>query len=287
LLVEIEDLVDAEAVVKYIQERQNTDGGYTFCRGAESNAQDTYYAIEILRLLNVQPRNTDRTVNFLKSLQHSDGRFDSVKVAYFVIASLSHLGDSPVKPIDKYAESIRSLIEDPQIQDVYIEATSEIESIYFAVNLLKRHGSSLSTDQIQKRLLSMQNADGSFGSERFSRIASTYYALKTLKVIGYNIKRLPNVHHWIRQCEVPSGGFKANPKESSTYIVMEDIYYGVKTLEALNEKCRYPRETLKLIAKFQNPNGGFRRSIFLGISDFESTYQAVSSIRSLLIQQSK
>jgi hypothetical protein len=50
----------------------------------------------------------------------------------------------------------------------------------------------------------------------------------------------------------------------------------------LNEEVYYPKETLMFIAKFQNPNGGFRRSIFLGISEFESTYQALSSIEALM-----
>jgi len=63
---------------------------------------------------------------------------------------------------------------------------------------------------------------------------------------------------------------------------LEDTYFGVKALEVLDESLRYPKETLKYVVKFQNPNGGFRRSIFLGISDFESTYQALSSIETIL-----
>ena len=31
---------------------------------------------------------------------------------------------------------------------------------------------------------------------------------------------------------------------------------GVMALKVLNESCRYPKETLELIAGFQNPNGG-------------------------------
>jgi hypothetical protein len=108
--------------------------------------------------------------------------------------------------------------------------------------------------------------------------------LKTLKILDYDVRIPRNVSYWIRRCEVPSGGFIAEPGLSSTYMVMEDIYYGVKALEVLNEKCRYPKETLEVIVKFQNPNGGFRRSIFLGISDFESTYQAVSTIKTIIAQ---
>lgn len=70
------------------------------------------------------------------------------------------------------------------------------------------------------------------------------------------------------------------PEAAPTYL--EDTYFGIKSLEILNEKVKHPLETLKFVAKFQNPNGGFRRSVFLGISDFESTYQAFSSIEVLL-----
>ena len=39
-------------IVDYVVSRQNMDGGYTFCLGAESNAQDTYYGLATLQLLN-------------------------------------------------------------------------------------------------------------------------------------------------------------------------------------------------------------------------------------------
>jgi len=217
----------------------------------------------------------------LQSLQHSDGGFDSVKVAYYVVESLSHLGAKPLRTLDKFVESLRPLIENLGKSDVYVEAISEIEALYFAVEMLKSNGSLQDAIELQKQIFKMQNTDGSFGSKKFSRIASTFYALKTLKLLDYDLKKLRDTLKWIRRCELPSGGFTAEPELSSKYMVIEDVYFGVKTLEVLNERCLYPKETLKLIAKFQNPNGGFRRSIFLGISDFESTYQAVSIFKTL------
>ena len=257
------------------------DGGYTFCQGAESNAQDTFYAIETLNILRVPPRNVDRTIKFMRDLQHSDGSFDSVQVAYYVTAVLSRLRAELAKPINSFLESLRALIEKFENQDVYIEAASEFETLYYAVELIKRHGSLQSIVQLQKQISKLQNNDGSFGNKRFSRIASTFYALKILKLLGYDIRKLHGVLRWIRRCEVPNGGFTAEPEASSEYMVMEDLYYGVKALEILNERCRYPKENLKLIAKLQNSNGGFRRSVFLGISNFESTYQAVSVLKTL------
>ena len=105
-LIEIDGVVDGKAIARYIQQRQNMDGGYTFCQGAESNAQDTFYAIETLDILRVRPRNVDRTIKFMRNLQHSDGGFDSVQVAYYVTAVLSRLGAEPAKPIRSFLESL-------------------------------------------------------------------------------------------------------------------------------------------------------------------------------------
>lgn len=280
-------MINTKSIATYIFERQNEDGGYTFARGAESNAQDTYYAIKILRMLDTKPTNMDKTIRFLQGLQHQDGSFDSIKGAYYVITTLSFLGAKPIKPLEETALSLEILIEGLENPQIYIEALSEIEDIYLAVKLLDSINFPLNSERVTKQILKIQNDDGSFGSRRFSRLASTYYALAILKLIGYDVKALPNTLKWIRQCEIQSGGFTDGSEISSPYIVMEDIYFGVKSLEALDETCRFPKATLELIAKFQNPNGGFRRSIFLGISDFESTYQALSSIKTILVSLQK
>ncbi|MCS7120390.1 MAG: hypothetical protein RMJ07_01810 [Nitrososphaerota archaeon] len=122
-----------------------------------------------------------------------------------------------------------------------------------------------------------KNDDGSFGSEKRSMIASTRYAIETLRRIGYNQVSMTDTLKWIREREVASGGFVMLP--GLTPIYLEDTYFGARALTALGEKLMYPKETAGLVAKFQNPNGGFRRSIFIGISDFESTYQAISLLK--------
>ncbi|RLI02785.1 hypothetical protein DRO38_03535, partial [Candidatus Bathyarchaeota archaeon] len=76
---------------------------------------------------------------------------------------------------------------------------------------------------LQKQISKLQNDDESFGNKRFSRIVSTFYALKILKLLGYDIRKLHDVLRWIRLCEVPNGVFTAEPETSSEYIVMEDF----------------------------------------------------------------
>jgi hypothetical protein len=118
-------------------------------------------------------------------------------------------------------------------------------------------------------------------------MASVYYALASLKLLGYNVNSLEDTLGWIRACENPAGGFARNPKDFDPYLVLEDTYYGLKALRILGETCLYPSLNLELIGKFQNGNGGFRRSIFLGISTFEDTYYALSSLKTLVAQSTE
>jgi hypothetical protein len=179
LLKDWRNLIRVNDVVNYIYARQNEDGGYTFARGTESSAQDTYYAVETLRMLGAELKNVDKTVLFLRCLQHRDGNFDSVKIAYYVTEALSLLGSKPAKPMDRLAQSLEVLIGGLKNPDAHIELVSEIENVYLAVKLLNTLNFSIDSDRVVKQILRLQNADGSFGSRRHSRIASTCYALRT------------------------------------------------------------------------------------------------------------
>jgi hypothetical protein len=276
----IADIINTNSVVDYIFKRQNEDGGYTFCRGTASNAQDTYYALKILEILNVKSCNTERTVLFLQGLQHEDGGFDSVKAAFYVIQSLSQLGSSPTRPTNPLIHSFEVILRGLEHPSTYVEIVSEIENLHLAVELLRNLNFPIDAEKVTKQISNLRNSDRSFGSRRHSRIASTYHALEILRVLNHDNESLKETLRWIRRCEVPSGGLVSSPDVATSYL--EDTYFGVKTLEILNERLRYPQETLKYIVKFQNPNGGFRRSVFLGISDLESTYQAISCIKAII-----
>ena len=273
-------MVNTNSVVDYVFERQNEDGGYTFCRGTASNAQDTYYALGILEMLGVKPKNTERTTGFLQGFQHEDGGFDSVKVAFYVIKSLSQLGSRPIKPAYPLMHFFGIILRGLERPSTYVEVVSEYENLHLAVDLVHSLNFPVDEKKTAKQILSLSNSDGSFGISRHSRIASTYHALKILKILNRNDKKPKETLRWIRRCELPSGGFVSSPDASTGYL--EETYYGVKALEVIDETPSYPKETLKYIARFQNPNGGFRRSQFLGISDLESTYYALSSVNVIL-----
>jgi hypothetical protein len=274
--------IRASPIVGYVTQRQNDDGGYTFAQWSESSAQDTYFALEILKMLGVQPLRSKSTINFLKGLQHSDGSFDSVKVAYYVTRSLEELGTTPERGVEEYVLLAQNSASRLGSFEVNIEAASDVETLYLSLETLKLLGKPIESEAMPQRILNLRNHDGSFGKSGYSRLASVYYALASLKLLGYNLNSLESTLKWIRACEHPSGGFARFPKDFDAYLILEDAYYGLKALELLGETCQHISQNLQLIGKFQNGNGGFRRSIFLGISTFEDTFYALSSLETLL-----
>ena len=274
--------IRASSVVDYVTKRQNDDGGYTFAQWSESSAQDTYYALEILKMLGVQPSRSQSTIDFLKGLQHSDGGFDSVKVAYYVTRSLKELGTTPERGVEEYVLLAQNSASKLGSFEVNIEAASDVETLYLSLETLKLLGKPIESEAMPQRILNLRNHDGSFGKSGYSRLASVYYALASLKLLGHNLNSLESTLKWIRACENPTGGIVRSPKHFDAYLILEDTYYGLKALELLSETCRHNSQNLRLIGKFQNGNGGFRRSIFLGISTFEDTFYALSSLETLL-----
>lgn len=276
------NLIDTKAVLNYIFERQNEDGGYTFCQQTASSAQDTFYALEILRHLDTEPRNLNKTIAFLQGLQHSDGGFDSVRVAYYVLKTLNSI-DSGSNISTRWLEQTSNVIINGfSASNIYIETISEMENVHLAVELLNTLELIEDPNFIMGQISKLQNNDGSFGSNKRLKIASTYHALAILRSLNYSdIETVRGTLEWTRQCEVPSGGFVGEPGFLNS-VYLEETYFGTKLLQILDEKPLYPQETLKIIKNFQNSNGGFRRSRFLGLSEFESTYQALSTLKTIL-----
>jgi len=271
-------------VIRYIEMRQNEDGGYSFARGAESSAADTYYGIQVLKILGAEPKNVAKTIDFMKNLQHEDGSFDSVYVAYYVANTLSELGAKPQRPLKPFIISLQSPHGGFGAVEADLESPSELEVTYLSLELLRLVEHDLSFEKTKDLILARHNDDGSFGKYGYSRLGATYHALASLRLLGFDLNTLSRTEKWLRSCEIPSGGFRTSPSEwFDPYFIMDDIYFGVKCLAVLGRTCRFPSQTLDLIAKFQNDNGGFRRSIFLGISTFESTYHAISACLTILV----
>jgi len=233
-------------------------------------------------MLGAEPVHAAKTINFMQGLQREDGSFDSVNVAYYVVKTLDELGARPRRPFKGFVLSLQTTRGGFGVLEADLESPSELEATYLSLELLRTVEHSLSFAKTKEIILTRQNLDGSFGRSGYSRLGATYHALGSLSLLGFDVRTLRGTEEWVRSCEIPSGGFKADPESFDPYFIIDDIYFGVKCLDVLGKDYRFPSQTLDLIAEFQNENGGFRRSIFLGISTFESTYHAISACSTIL-----
>jgi len=260
----------AERVINYVVNRQNADGGYAFVQGTDSNAQDTYYGLAILHLLNAPFPNMQRTVKWLRDFVP-----DSHYAHYYVAKALKLCGEKPHENLKEFLLSQASKNEFGTV-DVYVEIASEFQFLSMITELANMVNIKIDYHKTVEWILNYQNSDGGFGAHGYSNLNSTYYALAVLSNINYNVKSLRKTLSYVRACEKPYGGFTIIPDSVNPY--MEHIYYGTAALTILGETVRYPEETAEFILKCQNLNGGFARSD-LGIATFEDTYYAISVLQ--------
>ena len=265
------DLKRVKSIVDYVVNRQNLDGGYTFCQGTESNAQDTYYGLAILDLLNVPFPNVERTIKWLHDFVP-----DSHYSHYYVAKALKICGEKPHRSLKDFLLR-RSKAEFGTV-DVYVEVASEFQFISMITELAGMVGVEIDHEKSTSWLLSYQNRDGGFGAHRHSNLNSTYHAVSSLFNLGYSVKSLKETIEYIRSCEKPSGGFTVVPRSYTPY--MGHTYYGMSTLELLGEHAKYPEKTAEWVLRCQNPNGGFARAD-MGISTFENTFYALNTLRAI------
>jgi len=262
----------ARSVADYVVSRQNEDGGYTFCRYTDSNAQDTYYGLAILDLLGVPFPNVKQTIKWLHEFVP-----DSLYSHYHVNKALKLCGQGLNKRLKAFLHSTH-LDKGNLNMDVYVEVASEFETVFMTTELINMAGIAIDRQKVAKWLLTYQNRDGGFGVNGNSNLNATYHAVASLFNLGYPVKLLNKTLEYVRACEKPSGGFTVAPNIFIPY--MEHTYYGVTALGLMGENIKYPKKTASFVFNCRNANGGFSRSE-VGISTFEDTFYAVSILRTI------
>lgn len=259
-------------VINYVISRQNVDGGYTFVEENDSNAQDTYYGLAILKLLGSPFPNVDNTVEWLREFG-----LGSIYSYYYVGKALSLCDEDLGNRFRKYVVSTIAAKRHLGSVDVYFEVASEFRATHMVLDLANLLGVDPGND-VAEWLLRYKNGDGGFGAHKHSNVNSTYYATASLDLLGFDMESLQGTTAFLRSCEKPYGGFAVVPRSFAPF--MEHTYYGVMALDALGEDCKFRPQTVDFVLRCQNENGGFARAD-LGISTFENTFQAVSIVQKL------
>lgn len=261
-------------VLAYVTVRQNSDGGYNFCQGIESGAQDTYYALAIFDILDFPKPSIEATVRWLRVFP-ADNIYGYFYVAKGLILGGGQVDDALVSRVLALRRPHGGFGE----IDVDIEAYSEFESTYMATEILRELKVAFDQEPTIRWLLGHLNPDGGFGARGYSNLVSTFHAVASLDNLSYPVRQLDSTLRYVRLCEKRDGGFTAVPEVTLPYL--QDIYSGISILALMGETCTYPKATRDIVLGLQNSNGGFRRSIELGISTFEDTYYALSVLHRL------
>ena len=263
----------AQLVLQYVEVRQNPDGGYFFAQGADSGAQDTCYALAIFSLLRTEPPNLEATIDWLQKFPA-----DNVYAYFYIAKGLTVYNRQVDEKIIQRVLELKKPHGGYSEIDVNIEAYSEFEATYRATEVLRELRVPVDPEPTVHWLLNSMNADGGFGRGGCSNLISTFHALSSLYNLEYQIQELKKTLRFVRSCEKNRGGFTVVPEVSLPFL--QEVYAGATILRIMDAPLTYPEATRELVLGLQNSNGGFRRSIELGLSTFEDTYYALSTYES-------
>ncbi|AEK72095.1 hypothetical protein GQS_00960 [Thermococcus sp. 4557] len=275
-LYDIGRFINADSLIRYIEERRHKDGGYCFVSVLnDTNVNDTYYAIKIYNLLGIEFPEPEKTIEFLSNAIQPQ---TAVVAIAMVLEGLAILGAEDVakehldivftkyNPLEgKFAVGLGGSEE--------FGTATPLEATYWVVKAFDAIGIKFNPDEreaIREFIMKFRNGNG-YGVKQ-PTTTMTYQAIFSLRKLGYRPPRSPH----FRNCELCGdwGGFTEVPYSLPPYL--EPTFYATRGLELQGESPSCPRRHVWFIRQLQNPNGGFRRSLELGISNFQNTYRALA-----------
>ncbi|AEH24892.1 prenyltransferase/squalene oxidase repeat-containing protein [Pyrococcus yayanosii] len=280
-LEEFKRFINVDSLLKYVSERRHEDGGYCFVSQlADTNINDTYYAIKIYDLLGLEVPERERTIEFLYSSAQMQTAVVGVAMAIegLIVLDAKDLAREKLdllfqkyNPLeDKFAVGLGGSEE--------FGTATPLEATYWAIRAMKAIGHKMNAEMREKiRAFVMRFRIGDAFGVTHPTTTMTYQAIFTLHSLGYKIKsghfkRVEVCGEW--------GGFTEVPHSLPPYL--EPTFYALRGLQLQREKATCIRRHIAFIRALQNPNGGFRRSLELGISNFQNTYRALASLDVLL-----
>ena len=261
-------------VVSYVLERKCQAGGFCFYKLEEPNGSDTFYALSILALMGVEFRD-DKTLLYLRTMQHRDGSYNSIYMAYFSIKGLEMLREQPAyDPVPYVTKNLRHYRFDvehlPNEISYLFKRTSYLVDLYCTLEM----SDSRIERGIADFILYFENEDKGFGHNR-SSLSETSRVLSILSRLGYPVEGMETTA-FIKNCEIPFYGFTEVPRTSLSYI--EYVYAGIVASHIMTYRPHYVNDCANFILHCQNRNGGFSRLMHGGIATLENTYYAIHGL---------
>lgn len=260
-----------QEVASYVERCRLEDGGYFFARVLPSSGMDTYYAVKSLSLLGLKPSRPEEAANYFLS-QISDSSLTGINGLFCAAEVLYELG-MVTEEFKAYTEHhLQSLRNDiggfGAYENIDVEVPSELRDTYRAVRTSEIIGADLDRKGLKRFVSHFLNADGGYGSQGHSTLASTYFASAIFKIFRLKIPGLTATKEYLRKRE-----------RNWQVQFIEDLYWLNEGLANLGEKPVYTDRVSRFVMECQRSNGGFSRATIMGIPTLEYTFYGLSILK--------
>lgn len=275
--------IDRDSLVDFVNARRQKDGGFAFCNPLPSSAPETFYAVHILTGMDSEIPEKAGLLMYLKEKLTAKNIY-SIRHA---LGSLGMLEENAALPEGLSAfllEKLESAVTGRERAGGFspglgntatysFEMPNILEKIFYVCESLKMMEREIPGEA--RSFVERFRRGGGYGV-KYPSLKDTYYCASILGSQGLKNRR--GLERFIRGHELKSGGFCKRQGSYPPYL--EDTFYALSALKTIGSIYRsWP--VREYIRKLQNPDGGFRRSIYGGISSLEDSYYAVASLRCL------
>ncbi len=264
--MELRDLIDVDAAVRYVRSCQTEDGGYFFARVPPSSGADTWYALASLRYLDHAPSRSRATLHWLMSIRPTANPHD----VYLRLRILREL-NQPATPLMETAHALAALQRTDggfgSTGPTYLEVDSELQTTYEAVFVLNSLGVAFDEERAATFVVRRYDAERDFGARLPSR-APTFYAYRTLALLGWPLPLEADQAAQHTTHDLPS--------------FLDHLYWEVMCTRIAGRRTPSLSRVIDFVRGCQRPTGGFARSVLMGIPTLQWTFQALRVLRACI-----
>lgn len=276
-------LQQIQSAVKYVESRQNADGGFCFYRYedwgmSESNVPDTFYALSVLSFAGRQVPNREKVVGFLQSHGPFDGIFPSITIGWNFLNAMEQLGEPLAVSPTAWLKDMLMGLEDTLLQGRQMEWSGLLRDTVRLLKLAQNHGVScpIKTQKLLREVVSgLRWPSGGYGWPG-ANLLDTCEVVRLYQLMTW---KLPHAAlEYARSCEDENLGFTLTPGASNAVISVLEA--GIDIVRIFNERSRYEGALLHYLLACQTGKGGFAR-VPGALADLENTYIAFKLLNAL------
>lgn len=242
-------------LIRFVLTMENPSGGFNYPRDTPASIEETYFALNILHILE-ETYSNEGTTAFVRNA-HADSE-TSLKHLYQMacVCDLLGLGDKDREIGETFSVTRRRV--------------KDITSLHYYLLLSKRYGTSRLREKTGVAILRR-----TLGSQPLS-LSSAWRCIGAAEMLGQEIPR-DRLLMWIQRSQNRDGGFGFYPGTTS---FLENTWYALQGLHALRSKPRDPEGARRFVMMCESQTGGFSRQLS-AVPTLEYSFMALLSLRLL------